>query len=94
MNIAERIINLFAGRKELTLADVPQDFCPNCWGRNEYGGAFYNAIKNKGINVNDIQAHVGWVQDYANKHLNDISLKSEAGEVVCEKCKVKYAKIS
>lgn len=94
MKIVNRIIELVTGRKQLTLADVPENICPNCWGRNEYGGAFFNAIKNHGISINDIQSHVGWVQDYANKHLIDIVLKSDEGEVACEKCKVKYAKVT
>jgi hypothetical protein len=24
---------------------VPEGYCPNCWGREEYGGKFYSAIK-------------------------------------------------
>lgn len=94
MGLVDNIINLIRGKNELSLADVPENFCPNCWGRNEYGGAFYAAIKNQGIDINDIKAHVGWVQDYTNKHLSGIALNSNNEETVCTKCKVKYAKIS
>ena len=68
--------------------------CPNCWGRNEYGGAFYDAVKNENMNVNDLESHVGWVQDYADKHLSDIALHADDAEHVCNKCKVKYKKIA
>ncbi len=93
MKIVENIIRMLNGRKELSLADVPEGVCPNCWGRNEYGGAFYNAIKNEGIDINSIAAHVGWVQDYADKHLNDIAIVSDGENSVCNKCKVKYKKV-
>jgi len=94
MKLVNSIISMITGRKALTLADVPESACPNCWGRNEYGGAFYDAIKNEGINVNDLEAHVGWVQSYADKHLNDIILKDEGEQNVCTKCKVTYKKVA
>lgn len=94
MKIVDSIIKMVSGRKHSSLADVPEGICPNCWGRNEYGGAFYDAIKNEGIDVNSLETHVGWVQDYADKHLGGISLKAEDNENVCTNCKVKYKKVS
>lgn len=94
MKIVDSIIKMISGRKELTLVDVPEGMCPNCWGRNEYGGAFYDAIKNEGIDVNNLETHVGWVQDYADKYLSGIALTTEDNESVCTSCKVKYKKVS
>jgi len=94
MKIVDSIIKMITGQKDLSLADVPKGVCPNCWGRNEYGGAFYDAIKNEGIDINSLESHVGWVQDYADKHLSGITLKTENNENVCTSCKLKYKKLS
>lgn len=93
MKIVDSIISMIAGSKNLSMADVPEGICPNCWGRNEYGGAFYEAIKNDNININDLDARVGWVQDYAVKYLSDIALSAHSEDNVCNICKVKYKKV-
>ena len=94
MKIVDSIIRMITGRQEISLADVPEGICPNCWGRNEYGGAFYDAIRNEGIDVNDLEAHVGWVQSYADKHLGKITLVSDDENQVCTSCKLVYKKVS
>ena len=94
MKIVDSIIKMITGRKELSLADVPEGVCPNCWGRNEYGGAFYDAIKNEGIDINTLEVHVGWVQDYADKYLSNIAIVSDDENLVCTSCKVKFKKVS
>ena len=93
MKIVDNIINMLSSRSELSMADVPENICPNCWGRNEYGGVFYDAIKNEGVDVNDLEAHVGWIQDYADKHLSGIALVEDNENHVCTGCKVKYKKV-
>jgi hypothetical protein len=69
---------------------VPEGFCPNCWGREEYGGQFFEAVKNHRTDINSIDPRVGWIQDYADKHLSGIQLKQESDHFVCPKCKVTY----
>jgi hypothetical protein len=71
-------------------SDTPDGLCPNCWGREEYGGQFYDAVKNRGLDANHKDEDVGWVQDYANKHLTGIRLKRKGDQLVCSKCKVTY----
>ena len=52
---------------------VPEGYCPNCWGREEYGGKFYSAIKKENIDINTLSTERhGWVLDYADKHFNAI----------------------
>ncbi len=68
----------------------PEGYCPNCWGRQEYGGKFYEAAKNYETDVNTKNPNLGWVQDYANKHLKGIALKPHDEGLVCEHCKVVY----
>ncbi len=70
--------------------DVPEHICPNCWGRQEYGGKFYEAIKNDLANANTTSEHLGWVLDYADKHLPGIYLQKEDDHLVCPTCKLVY----
>ena len=88
MSLFQSIINFLTKKEEKQQA--PEGFCPNCWGRQEYEGQFFEAMKNEGINVNNVSEKVGWVQDYADKHLAGIHLQPEGEGLVCSKCKVTY----
>ena len=68
----------------------PKGYCPNCWGRSEYGGKFFEAAKNRNVDINSADDQLGWIQEYANKHLSGIELKSLDDELVCSKCKLTY----
>jgi len=70
--------------------DVPAGMCPNCWGREEYGGKFFEAVKNNVVDINHADPHVGWIQDYANKHLKGIALVHREGNHECDTCKISY----
>ncbi len=92
MKIVESIIKMLTGKEEITLAsvqEVPEGTCPNCWGRDEYSGAFYNAAKAQGLNGNNIGAHVGWVQEYANKNFSKIAIVSDGDSLGCKNCNMK-----
>lgn len=71
-------------------ARTPDGLCPNCWGRQEYGGAFFEAVKNENIDINDVEEHKGWIQDYAEKNLSGIRLKAVGEDLVCPNCKITY----
>ena len=70
--------------------EAPEGYCPNCWGTQEYSGKFYEAAKNYDADVDTKNPNVGWVQEYANKHLSGIALKHKDEDVVCPTCKVRY----
>ena len=90
MSIANKIISfLKSSGSESTAA--PEGICPNCWGRTEYSGKFYDAMKNENINVNDTDSRVGWIQEYANKHLSSIALHPTKEGTICQKCKITYS---
>lgn len=73
-----------------TKEEAPQGLCPNCWGRQEYGGNFYKAAKNYKADINTKNPKLGWVQEYAEKHLKGIQLQKENDKLVCQKCKITY----
>lgn len=91
MNLVNSIFSFFNKKGTVTEQEFPSGVCPNCWGREEYGGYFYEAIKNENINIHDRNTSVGWVQDYANKHLSGITFqRNENKELACKKCKLVY----
>lgn len=89
MNIIESILS-FLKRKDTAEESAPEGFCPNCWGKQEYGGQFYEAIKNENVDINQTSAHKGWIQDYADKHLSGIRLQKKGDGYMCPKCKITY----
>jgi hypothetical protein len=66
------------------------DYCPNCWGREEYGGKFYQVAKSRGIDVNSKEPQQGWIKEYADNHLSHLKLKKHADGLICEGCKLNY----
>ena len=92
MNIVERLLALLRTKETSDEMEAPEGFCPNCWGREEYGGQFYKAVKNHGLDVNSKNPERGWIQDYADKHLSGIQLKPENEGYVCPQCKLTYQK--
>ncbi len=90
MSLLNSLLDLLKKKQTLNENDIPEGVCPNCWGRAEYGGQFYDAVKNNNFDVNSKNPNVGWIQDYADKHLSSIQLKHEDDMLVCQKCKVTY----
>ena len=88
MSVIQSIINFLSKKEENQKA--PEGFCPNCWGRQEYEGQFFETMKNEGIDVNNVSDKKGWIQDYADKHLTGIQLHQEGDGLVCSKCKISY----
>ncbi len=83
-------LDFFKKNKSLSGEASPEGYCPNCWGRQEYGGEFYEAVRNYSHDVNAHDPHDGWVLDYAKKHLDGIQLVREDDHKVCQNCKVTY----
>lgn len=88
MSILNQLKDFFKGNK--TTSDAPEGFCPNCWGREEYGGKFYTAVKKEKIDLNNVEKNKGWINAYAAKHLEGIKLHKEGDHIVCSSCKLTY----
>ncbi len=88
MKVFESIVNFL--NKEEKSRDTPEGFCPNCWGRQEYEGQFFEAMENQNVDINNISEKKGWIQDYADKNLSGIQLKQQDDQLVCSKCKLNY----
>lgn len=90
MNLLSSLLAYLRENQEKPDKEAPEGLCPNCWGRQEYGGNFYEAVKNHGLDVNTKQPEVGWIKDYAEKHLKGIRLETSDDSVACSKCKISY----
>ncbi len=92
MNLVQSLLNFLKKKDTPESSPAPEGLCPNCWGREEYGGHFYDRVKQENLNVHSKESNVGWINAYANKHLSGIALKRKGNgeEMVCEKCKVSY----
>ncbi|MGB5402763.1 MAG: hypothetical protein WBN13_02190 [Robiginitalea sp.] len=83
-------LSFFKKNKTFSAEAAPEGYCPNCWGRQEYGGAFYQAVRNYSHDVDSHDPHDGWVVDYAKKNLAGIQLTPEDDPSLCQNCKVTY----
>lgn len=92
MDIVRSLLNFLMTKETEDAADAPEGYCPNCWGREEYGGHFYERVKQENLNVNSKDSNVGWVAAYANKNLSGIALKRKGNgeEMICEGCQTSF----
>ena len=91
MTIVDSIIKLLSKKADPKTA--PDGICPNCWGRQEYGGHFYEAIKKQTFNIEKMEDNArGWIEDYVDKNLSDIKVHPQGDGVVCDKCRISYSK--
>ncbi len=90
MNLIISLIDYLRKKPIHAQESTPKGFCPNCWGKQEYGGHFYQTAKNYNADINSTNPKIGWVQDYANKYLLNIQLQKKDGQLACKKCKLIY----
>lgn len=88
MDLLAKIKKLFS--KKETSIEAPEEYCPNCWGKQEYGGQFYEALVNENIDLNNVEEKKGWIQAYAARHLEGIKLKTTGQVNTCPSCKLSY----
>ncbi len=92
MRIADRLLAFLRKKEkgETKENEAPEGICPNCWGKQEYGGKFYEAVRNYDVDINSHNPKKGWVEQYAEKSLLNIELKQEGEGYVCKTCKLTY----
>jgi hypothetical protein len=90
MKLVDALINLLKKKSTDGEATTPEGVCPNCWGREEYGGKFYEAVKNHGVDASHPEKSNAWIQEYAETHLKGIHLARQGDKMVCNSCKISY----
>lgn len=67
---------------------APEGICPNCWGKQEWDGKFYEKIKANNITP-EMNTYTSFIHEVVEK-LDKITLKEDTYE--CTSCKTKFAK--
>ena len=88
MNIFESVRNYFINAKNNI--STPEEYCPNCWGKQEYEGRFLEIIQQEKIDLNNVDAKKGWIQGHAVKYFEGIKLKKTNDVFQCPTCKLTY----
>lgn len=84
MNGVKNILDFLNKNPNNSKDNTPEDFCPNCWGRQEYGGHFYKAVKS--LSFKDLEQKKSWITSYVEHNLKGIHLKHKDGKQVCNVC--------
>jgi len=86
MNIADQISRYIRKTFKSEKVAIANE-CPNCWGREEYNGKYYEAVVNQTPTLKTGKRNVGWIQDYVAQYLSN-ARKTSKGE--CPRCRVAY----
>ena len=89
MIVSDSILDYLRNRTEQTKA-VPEGYCPNCWGYQEYEGRFLDALQTENIDLNNMKEKRGWIQEYVVRHFEGIKLKETGDLSECPNCKLIY----
>ena len=88
MNIVESLKDYF--KKDVDTLPIVDNACPNCWGRQEYGGKFLEVVHHEKIDLKNIDDKKGWIQAYAARHFEGIRLEKIQNTLECPSCKLTY----
>jgi len=88
MSLLDSTIKFLRG--ESKRIDPPNEYCPNCWGRQEYEGQYFDAVYREHIDLNNVTNKKGWIQAYATEHLEGIKLISDGELMECKTCDIRY----
>lgn len=85
MNVVESLKNYFAKKSNnQETGKAPEYVCPNCWGNQEWDGAYYTFMKGHNGNPSD-DIYNNFIQDIARK-LDKITVDKNSH--TCETCSV------
>ncbi len=88
MNAFKNILNFLNVNPNKNHEISQEGFCPNCWGRQEYDGQIYQAIKSE--NTESKKYKSGWITNYTEKNLRGIQLHATEKKRGCKVCFESY----
>ncbi len=86
----ESLTRFFSRSPEQTKNEVPEGFCPNCWGTQEYDNTIRELFKDKQIDVNNHEARHAFIQEFVVERVKGIHLKKGNNGLECPTCRAKY----
>ncbi len=91
MNITENLIKFFKAKSgHETTGPAPEGICPNCWGRQEWEGNYYELMKARNITP-ESNTYNSFINEVVTK-LDKITLKDDSYE--CSTCHMKSKPVS
>lgn len=87
----EGLIKFFAKSPEETKNLVPEEYCPNCWGSQEYDKKVRELYQDQQIDVNNHKANYSFIKEVIVTNLNGIHLVKGNNNLECPTCRMTYA---
>lgn len=88
MNILESIKSYFDKKLNNEPTDnAPEGICPNCWGKQEWEGEFYEFAKGSKNEKRD-ETYNNFINKIVESNIEGIIIQSDS--YTCKTCNVKY----
>jgi len=86
MNFLKKLLE---GSPKSKVEELTNDYCPNCWGDQEYGDVVREKFQDPQIDINNHEAKYAFVQKFMVTHLKGIKLQNTLEGKECPRCKAK-----
>lgn len=86
----KNLLNFFQQTATQTKGKVPDGYCPNCWGEQEYDAQIRKMYIDKQIDINNHEENHAFIQDFVVTRLSGIQLKKGNNSFDCPTCQRKY----
>ena len=88
------LLNFF--KKKDDTPEIPEGYCPNCWGRQEYDDKFVEVAEDRQIDINNhnSMATRAFVQEFVTTYLDGIRLRKDGNKFVCPSCKTGFKTVN
>ena len=90
MNTINKLIDHFKLSRNESKNKVPDGYCPNCWGIQEWDGKVRQMVEDKQIDVNNHEANYAFIQKFVVEQVDGIRLKGAIHK--CPNCLTNYGK--
>ena len=89
MSLIKNLKNYFTKKEnnELT-GDAPEGICPNCWGKQEWDGEFYEFMKGS-KNEKRNETYNNFINKIVESNIDGIAINKDT--YTCKTCSVNYS---
>ena len=88
MSIIDNIKTYFNKKKNNETTDkAPEGICPNCWGKQNWNGEFYEVIKGSKNDKRD-DTYNNFINKIVETNISGITINKDT--YTCKTCRVKY----
>ena len=84
MNFLKKLLE---GSPKHKVEELTSDYCPNCWGDQEYGDQIREKFEDPQIDINNHEANYAFVQKFMVDQLQGIKLQNTLQGKECPRCK-------